>query len=90
MDTDISVLETYGLDLDYMGSFYLFSKYLLTVHSVAQHQESREKADTVAVLKTFACIGRQTLIKHKHTCINWDKSCGGKGHRVLWEEVTGI
>lgn len=73
-----------------MGSFYLFSKYLLVVRSVAQHPESREKADTVAVLKTFAYKGRQMLIKHKHTCINWDKSRWGKGHRVLWEEVTGI
>lgn len=83
-------METYGLDLDYMDPFYLFSKYLLTAHGVAQHQESREKADTVAVLKTFAYIGRQTLIKHKHTCINWGMSCGGKGHRVLWQKVTGI
>lgn len=78
----MSVTETQGLDPDYVDSFYLFNKYLLTVHSVPRHQGSRAQTDTIPVLKMFTYVGTQTLIKHKHGCVNCAKCCEGKGHRV--------
>lgn len=62
-----------------MESFSLFNKYLLTVSSVPRHQESREKTDTIPVLKTLTYAGRQTLLKHKHGCVNRAKCWEGNG-----------
>lgn len=79
------VVETHGLDPDYMKSCSLFNKYLLAVCPVPRHQESREKTDTIPVLKTFTYVGRQTLIRHKHGCVNRAKCREGKRRRVLRE-----
>ena len=79
------VVETHGLDPDYLKSFSLFNKYLLAVCPVPRHQESREKTDTIPVLKTFTYVGRQTRIKHRHGCVNRAKCRQGKRRRVLRE-----
>lgn len=72
----VSLVETHGRDPDYMDSFHSFNKYLLTVSCVLRHSESGVKTDSVPVLKAFTVYtGRQTLIKHKHNCVNCGKCC---------------
>lgn len=74
MDTgNLYSIWRHGLDPDYMYSFYLVNKYLLTVCSVLRHQESRERTDTVLVLET------DTNQTQTHLCKLW---------QVLWGERT--
>lgn len=83
-------METCGLGPDCIDSFHSFNKYLSTVDCVRRHQGNREQTDTILVLKSFTYTGRQTLIKHKHTCVNCDECREGTGQRVPCEGVVAI